>query len=315
MPTTSNWSQELKKFASEWKTAMSGTDHAAQEPFLGDRPFDTGKFFVTKHAECLSDFQQWLDELVGLWGFRGQRESSWSLDTSLDRAVKVEYENGYHHLDRDTEQDDLLFRFRQQAHHYISHFPADEDLASWLALMQHHGVPTRLLDWTKSPYVALYFAFIEEPDETCAVWAINLDWLDSRVDELIELEPVLSVMNHIQIRGGNRYSLIPLTKQPVIVRVDPLRANERMVAQQGFFLCRLLHEASFCQTLMNMMMLPDVPDVPVLKKLTINKNLRIEFLKKLRDMNIHAASLFRGLDGFSLSLKHDLEIKVNNATK
>ncbi|MBJ6727172.1 DUF429 domain-containing protein [Geomesophilobacter sediminis] len=312
MARSCNWSQQLQQVATEWKMAMAGTDRVAQEPFLGDRPF--GKFVFTEHAGSWSDFQKWVDGMEGSWGFRGQRESSWSLETSLDRAVRVEYENGYHHLDRDSEQDELLFRFRQQAHHYISHFPAVEDLASWLAIMQHHGVPTRLLDWTKSAYVASYFAFLEEPyEETCAVWAINLDWIDSRGHELVSLETVISVMQSIQTNGGNRYSSIPLTKEPVIVKVDPLRANQRMIAQQGFFLCRLLHEASFCQTLMRMIMTPEVPNVPVLKKLTVDKNLRIEFLKKLREMNIHAGSLFPGLDGFAQSLRHELEIKVDDA--
>jgi len=314
MPVPSDWFQQFNDFVKEFKAVMSGPDRGAQEPFHGDGPFD--KFALTESVTSWDDFQKWLGELGDTWCFRGQREATWSLDTSLDRAVKVEFVNGYDHLDRETEQDELLFRFQQQAHHHIDHLPLAEDLASWLALMQHHGVPTRLLDWTMSPYVALYFALIEAPqDDRCAVWAINLDWLNSRGHELIGLDAVMSVMRNIQTNGGNRYSSIPLTEQPVIVKVDPLRANERMVAQQGFFLCKLYHRATFSQILMSMMINPEVPDQPVLRKLTIDKRLRIEFLKQLRGMNIHSASLFPGLDGFAQSLKHDLEIKVKSAGK
>ena len=312
MPVPSDWFQQFNDFVKEFKAVMSGPDRGAQEPFHGDGPFD--RFVLSESAASWHDFQQWLSELEGTWCFRGQRESEWSLDTSLDRAIKVEYENGYGHpLDRDTEQGELLFRFQQQAHHHIDNLPSAEDLASWLALMQHHGVPTRLLDWTKSPYVALYFALIEEPqDDRCAVWTINLDWLNSKGHELIGLEAVMSVMRNSQTNGGNRYSSIPLTEEPVIVKVDPLRANERMVAQQGFFLCKLYHRATFSQILMSMMINTNVPDQPVLRKLTIGKDLRIEILKRLREMNIHSASLFPGLDGFAQSLKHDLEIKVKS---
>jgi FRG domain len=62
------------------------------------------------------------------------------------------------------------------------------DLASWLALMQHYGTPTRFLDWTMSPFIAAYFAF---EDEACglskrsAIWAINLNWLEQTGRELL----------------------------------------------------------------------------------------------------------------------------------
>ncbi len=58
--------------------------------------------------------------------------------------------------------------------------------------------------------------------------------------------------------------------------------------------------------------MPDLRDRPVIRRLVLSSKLRIEFLKNLRAMNIHRASLFPGLDGFGQSLKLDLEIKVKN---
>lgn len=58
--------------------------------------------------------------------------------------------------------------------------PADDSTLSWLCLMQHYGLPTRLLDWTESILAALYFAACDGPGEDGAVYAI----LANRLDEL-----------------------------------------------------------------------------------------------------------------------------------
>lgn len=107
-------------------------------------------------------------------------------------------------------------------------------------------------------------------------------------------------------------SLLGQSEEAVIVRVDPQKSNERMAAQQGVFLCKLFHQASFSQTLMRMIIDPETPDQPVVRKLELQTGCRKEFLRNLRSMNIHSASLFPGLDGFSKFLKLDLEIKAGN---
>jgi hypothetical protein len=106
-------------------------------------------------------------------------------------------------------------------------------------------------------------------------------------------------------------NLINQEQKPLIVRVDPLQANERMVAQQGFFLWKLFEETPFFdQILMSMMIHPEMPARPVIRKLEVGESLRIEFLENLRAKGIDRASLFPGLDGFCQSIKVDLEIKV-----
>jgi hypothetical protein len=74
--------------------------------------------------------------------FRGQGED-WPLKTRLDRTSRP-------NLVTEMEAT-LLSTFKAAAHLYQQNLSADQDDLSWLALMQHHGVPTRLLDWTASP--------------------------------------------------------------------------------------------------------------------------------------------------------------------
>lgn len=315
MPIPPDWSKKLQSVLADWKQRPN------EERYWGDGPFDS--FVLVERASSWSDFLVWLSELDGPWCFRGQREASWLLHTSLDRAVLRKYSrtrgnihvSGYDHLDRETEGRDLLFRFQQQAHHYLLHTPARDDLSSWFALMQHHGVPTRFLDWTLSPYVGMYFALEEESqgeNKCSAVWAIDLQWLENRGQELLQEKGVAEFPTDACLRAEYINSLLSQSKdgEAAIIKVEPLETAERMSAQQGFFLCKLFHIASFNQTLMRMMIKPEAVERPVVRKLEIEGAHRIEFLQNLRAMNIHRASLFPGIDGFGYSLKLDLEIKV-----
>jgi hypothetical protein len=91
--------------------------------------------------------------------FRGLARSSYSNVSSLARLT-----GDYPALERH-----LLRNFRKYAHQ-AAPGPTTWD---WLALGQHHGLPTRLIDWTFSPYVALHFATASWPDDDAVLWAVD----------------------------------------------------------------------------------------------------------------------------------------------
>jgi FRG domain-containing protein len=165
------------------------------------------------------------------WLYRGQSDSSWRLQSSFERAYQSVGREHWAAIEGYTTS-----AFRRRLHLFDSHLPAEDDALEWLALMQHHGAPTRLLDWTRSPYVAAYFALDGDFAAKPAIWLIDVLILQNDLYELDEsLLPALSKGQrtgssevfgpHIMTAG--RRALYPVT---------PFRQNARVAAQQGVFL-------------------------------------------------------------------------------
>lgn len=215
-----------------------------------------------------------------LW--RGQADASWSLRTSLRRTLgelsPADALNTETALERQ-------FRRLLAARGAAVAAHGNDPFNLW-AVMQHHGAPTRLLDWTWSPYVAAYFAVVDRWDQDGALWIVHGR---SLFGSDVEMDQHYS-QAEAQLRKPDAASLL-------LLRIPEL-PNDRMVAQQGLFTLSpsltVDHDVIIDRTCR-----PKAVGVndTVYLKLVIAAEIKAEFLKHLAVMNITAASLFPGVDG------------------
>jgi hypothetical protein len=235
------------------------------------------------------------------WLFRGQRDFRSDLASSLERAVHRRFGQP---LTRVPDYEKwLVIEFKRHAHRYAQDLPSDDDKFRWLALMQHHGAPTRLLDFTYSFFVGLYFAVeCATPGEHCALWAVDADWCWRRATDA--LEPGLVKRIKADTARGKTPELqaeVLESQECVVVPDNSFFLDERIAVQQGVFLVPL----DLTTTFMNNLDATAGEAEGHVHRYEICCS--VEFMKtallELRRMNISRVSLFPGLDGFAASLR------------
>jgi hypothetical protein len=178
--------------------------------------------------------------------------------------------------------------------------------------MQHHGAPTRLMDWTDSLEIATCFALNqtgEDPQADAAVWLVNDTWCKKAAIEILgssRTQDDLDLLNRsIDYKDERRLRHI-LLREPVVPFVFPLnlfRLNERLSLQKGLFLCPGNVTRTFAENLCAM----DGHDrQDNILKFVLPHGVRERTARRLFDLNITDATLFPGLDGFARSLKMTL---------
>lgn len=257
--------------------------------------------FSELRIEEWGDAKNCLREFPISWIFRGHGNAQWLLATSLERVANPLFGVFLEPM--------LTGEFKSQAHNYIHDQQLPSDLLEWWALMQHHGAPTRLLDWTKSAYVAAFFA-LDTANSDAAIWAIDRVWCRNEAADTISKQ-VSAKAERVSVEQVEKLfeSIFPANRLPFAFPVRPKKYNSRLAIQQGLFLC----PGSAAHTFMENLLALGTPDERASRvvKITLNGQMRANAIQDLNYMNINRATLFPGLDGFAQSLRNLSTIMID----
>lgn len=259
-------------------------------------------------------FKLFVDKLSDNWIFRGQSNSSWDLCTLLERT---DFFNENEFIETS-----FLIEYQRGARNYLSKEDLPETLMEWLALMQHHGAPTRLLDFSKSPFIASYFAFenADIKEESVAIWAINENSIYKCLMEHLKLrhsenfERIRSKLSDEDYEKSKReltdqdfIDLFLKNSKSCIIPIEPFKMNRRYSLQQSIFLSTGNSHEPFMKQLD---FLENILEKAVIK-ICLPTSIKKEVLRDLQKMNINRTTLFPDLDGYSLGLKVRYNIGIS----
>lgn len=234
------------------------------------RVFDTWEQFKSGFPTYLPQRRDDGAEIYKNFIFRGQGSASWALRSTFDRIYSDKQA-----ANRDTLAKDLIREFYEECERYSPWRYSIED-PRVLAMAQHHGLPTRLLDWSFSPYVAAYFAFswfmfeTKEQSGNVAIWVLNRAELQRKAPEG-QLQ-IISVQDHENSRLGSQFGLFTY-----------LKTNESSLEEY------LMSEA--------------VDLAKALTKLELPRASAREALQDLILMGIHHGTIFPGREGIAQTIK------------
>lgn len=243
---------------------------------------------ITQEVRTIDELLQFVRSLyeehgLRLW-YRGEENAALPLVPSIHRSQK--------RLDSERYiTNDFYIRARQ----ILNNPPEKRNYAGWVSLMQHYGLPTRMLDWSQSPLIAVFFAtegYRTKSDTDSCVWVLAPGLLNEMegfgnciypIDADTTQEMLLPAFKH------NHHNPELIDR---ILAVSSTENNLRMYAQQSNFTVHnsLKHLESIC-------------DEHMLYKIIISRDRKKYFLDSLRVFGITEGSIYPDLDHISNELK------------
>ncbi|HZS47192.1 MAG TPA: FRG domain-containing protein [Blastocatellia bacterium] len=232
--------------------------------------------------------------------YRGQSDYCADLTTSLMR-LGGPYEKQEGHL---------LRNFRKYALRDAVSWV--DSVWDWLAVAQHHGLPTRLLDWTYSPYVAMHFA-TENVDRFHAdgvIWRVDFTQTNKLLPDVLKRVLAEEGSDVFTVEMLNRVSKTlqefdSLSEEDFVIFLEPPSLDDRIVNQFALFSLMSRSSARFDEWLK--------AHDSVFQRIVIPTSLKWEVRDKLDQANITERVLFPGLDGLSRWLKRYYSPKNGNS--
>lgn len=219
------------------------------------------------------------------YAFRGDSRTGRSLRTGLMRTGG----------DLAAKERHLVRNFRKYARRT---FVGDDSVWNWLALGQHHGLPTRLMDWSYSPYVALHFVTARRTamDVDGEVWMVDLvrvhEALPPRLADMLREEGSQVFTGELLSRAAESMEdLAGLADEPFMLFLEPPSLDDRIINQAALF---------------SFMSRPDTPldrwlstRPDAWRRVVVPAALKWEVRDRLDQINLTERVLFPGMDGLS----------------
>jgi FRG domain len=220
--------------------------------------------------------------------FRGHCNARSKLTTSLMRF-------GEGHEDVARLEGHLLRNFTKYAHAESS---AVDSVWTWLAVAQHHGLHTRLLDWTFSPFVALHFA-TDDParfDVDAAIWCVNIRETNRLLPDVLRRAAedegsMVFTVDMLTAVAPTLDDFHQLSRDEFVLFMEPPSLDARIVNQYALFSLMSSPTGRLDDWLAD--------HQGVSRKVIIPPELKWEVRDKLDQANINERMLFPGLDGLS----------------
>ncbi len=231
----------------------------------------------------IESFEQFRDIVKGItpderYFFRGESKDYYSLIPKVGRLSNSEFVKSYF------DEKSIFERFKNQALGFLQSTPSSE--WEWLALAQHHGLPTRLLDWSTNPLVALYFA-VGDPISDLDVTKEQLtkkDYVGDAAFYFLTIKSAFVDVNKVKKPLEHKYVNI----------YKPPHVSGRIRAQSGVFTIQPDPKQPLNERLKS----------KAIRKYRIPYAIREELRKELRLFGVHHASIFPDLDGLSKYLQN-----------
>ena len=267
---------------------------------------DISRIEITDLSKALRAIEEAQEKFGGTLLWRGHADESWKIQAEVFR-LRRDGEN-YNEIS-------LINHFRAQAEARYSKCPQFDDISGWLILARHYGLPTRILDWTINPLVAIYFAVYDNIEykkdgdrKDGCLWAIDTGLLNYHAIKSHKIKKEVKIglfpLDSPRVKSVLAQAFNKTKKSdelPKVLACGTRHVDSRVLAQQGSF---TIHADG-----------TDLADIPYVKPeggpepkawrrmFRIPKDAKNKIWRELDGLGIRKSTLFPDLGALAEDLK------------